>query len=106
MLASELESRLLPNAVYQAETLFRLKQEEAESLEKEVRRGALLRKAADDAIRFAPSRLRIAADLEKAGKIASAIEFYRLIARDVPQTNEGRTAVERIAALEMGSKSP
>jgi RNA polymerase sigma factor (sigma-70 family) len=100
VLAAELESRFVPDEVFQSEALTRARLDEEEARRAEQQREAQLQRVAADAKRFAPTRLRLAADLEKAGKIAGALEFYRLIAREVPETEEGRSAAERIASLQ------
>jgi RNA polymerase sigma factor (sigma-70 family) len=104
VLAADLESRFVPDDVFQAEALTRARLVEDEARHVEQQREARLQKVAADAARFAPSRLRLAADLEKAGKIEGALEFYRLIVREVPNSEEGRSAAERIAALQPRSR--
>ena len=64
------------------------------------------RQIAAAARKLAPMRLLMASQLEKAGRIAGSLEWYRLIARDAPDTDEGRSAVERISILQLGKKSP
>ena len=55
-------------------------------------------KPVDRAARAA-SQLRAAQNLEKAGKSAGALEFYRKIVKDYPGTPQAKTAAARIEAL-------
>jgi YHS domain-containing protein len=55
--------------------------------------------AAKSAARAA-TKLRLGQDLEKAGKTAPAIQFYREVVKDYPGTSQARTAAARIKALE------
>ena len=59
------------------------------------------RKNAEAAARRARMKFPVARDLEKMGKIAGAIDFYRTIVRESPESEEGRTAAARIDALEL-----
>ncbi len=106
VLAAELESRLLSDEAREAEALVRARRDEAEA--REVERIAEVRreKIAAEASKIAPARLQMATNLERAGKITGALDFYRLIAREVPDSEEGRKAIERIAALGSYPKQP
>jgi hypothetical protein len=53
----------------------------------------------EDAIRRAASRLHTAQLLEKMGKTQGALEFYRAVVREAPDSPPGRTAAERIRLL-------
>jgi CxxC motif-containing protein (DUF1111 family) len=55
--------------------------------------------AAAAALLRAETRLRAAQSLERLGKIPAALEYYREIVHDVPDSAPGRSAAERIAAL-------
>ena len=106
LLAADLESRFEPAQVPQVEAVVRAGQLQAEAMEAERRREAALKKLVDDAMRFAPARLRMATNLERAGKLKAALEFYRLVAREFPDSEPGRSAARRIAELESAPKSP
>ncbi len=99
VLAAELEARIKPDAVRQAEAQLRQAREEAEAREIRDQAENRRRQLAEVAAKRAPGQLRIAINLEKSGKVAGALEFYRMIARDAPNTKEGRASVGRIAAL-------
>jgi hypothetical protein len=58
----------------------------------------------EDVVRRAASRLHTAEMLEKMGKTQGALEFYREVAREAPDSVPGRTAVGRIKLL--GGKLP
>jgi YHS domain-containing protein len=47
----------------------------------------------------AASQLRLGQNLEKTGKTAAAIQFYRDVVKDYPGTSEAKTAAARIKAL-------
>ncbi|AGA28982.1 YHS domain-containing protein [Singulisphaera acidiphila] len=47
----------------------------------------------------AASQLRLAQNLEKSGKTAAALQYYRAVAKDYAGTPEAKTAAERIKAL-------
>ena len=106
VLAAELESRLVPDEAREAEALVRARRDEAEA--REVERIAEVRreKIAAGASKIAPARLQMATNLEMAGKITGALDFYRLLASEVPNSEEGRKAIERIAALGSQPKQP
>ncbi len=55
--------------------------------------------AREDGEHRSASRLRMARALERMGKPAGALEFYREIVRDAPGTDAARTAAARIKAL-------
>jgi hypothetical protein len=48
--------------------------------------------------------LKIAMTLEKKGKISGALEFYSKVARESPDTPEGRKAAARVAALRRAAR--
>jgi hypothetical protein len=43
--------------------------------------------------------MQVARNLEKSGKINTALKFYAKVAREAPDTEEGREAAARIAEL-------
>jgi hypothetical protein len=57
------------------------------------------RQREEEAAKLAHTRLKIALTLEKKGKITGALEFYNKVARESPNTDEGRKAAARVAAL-------
>ena len=106
ILAAELESRIVPDEVRASEARVRKQREKAAAREERIQREAERQKLADLALRRAQRQLPIAVNLERTGKIAGALEFYRTIAREVPDTDEGRTAAERIDVLKPQNDSP
>jgi RNA polymerase sigma factor (sigma-70 family) len=99
VLAAELESRRGPDQDRQAETLLRSRRDEAEAREVERQAEVRRQRIAAEAARIAPTRFQMATNLEKAGKVTGALEFYRLIVSEIPDSEEGQKAKERIAAL-------
>ena len=63
-------------------------------------KAAELSKAAADAPAKAASLLRLGQNLEKTGKNAAALTYYRRIAKLYADTPSAKTADERIKALE------
>jgi YHS domain-containing protein len=57
-------------------------------------------KAKDDPSTKAARELKLGQDLEKAGKKAPALDHYRTVVKDYPDTDAARTAADRIKALE------
>ncbi|MDR3634769.1 MAG: sigma-70 family RNA polymerase sigma factor [Isosphaeraceae bacterium] len=106
VLAAELEARLEPDEVRRAEALVRRQREEAALREERDQRDARRRQRAAEAAKRAQTQLPIAVSLEKLGKTAGALEFYREIAREAPDTDEGRSAAARMAAILTGERSP
>jgi RNA polymerase sigma factor (sigma-70 family) len=100
ILASELESRVEPDDVREAEAEVRKQRAKVAAREERKHREAERRKLAELTVKRAQNQLPIAVNLEKSGKIAGALEFYRAIARDAPDTVEGRIATIRIDSLE------
>ncbi len=47
----------------------------------------------------AASQLRLGQNLEKSGKTAAALQYYRDVVKDFPGTPEAKTAAARIKAL-------
>ncbi len=106
MLAAELESRIEPEEVRQAEALVRRRREESEALEVVRQAEAHARQLVAAAAKRAPGQFLMGAELEKAGKIGGALEFYRQITREAADTEAGRSSAARIAALGSRAKSP
>jgi RNA polymerase sigma factor (sigma-70 family) len=106
MLASELEAQIEPDEVRQAEALVRKQKEEADALEVAKQAEARRRELLASAMRRAPGQFLMAVNLEKAGKIAGALEFYRTIVREARDSEEGRASVARIADLLKNPKAP
>jgi RNA polymerase sigma factor (sigma-70 family) len=104
VLAAELESRFVPEESRQAELLVRIRREEAEAREVERKREADRRQLAEQAAKLAPGRFQRAWDLERAGKKTVALEYYRRVVREAPETEEARSAAERINALQPPAK--
>ena len=106
VLAAELEARFVPEAERQAEALVRRQREEIEAQEVERQAEARRQQVAAQAAKLAPTRFRLASNLERAGKIEAALEYYRQIAWDAPKSKEGRSAAARIATLLAPPMSP
>ena len=105
VLAAELESRFVPEEARQAEALVRQRREVEEAREQERHQATVRQQLAAEAARRAPTRFQMATNLEKVGNYTSALEYYRLIASEAPDTEEARSALVRIAALQPPSKS-
>ena len=106
VLAAELEARIEPDAVREAEALIRKQRDEVARREEQARREAARRRLAAEVVKRAQGQFPIALALEKMGRTAGALEFYRAIVRDAPDTEEGRAAAARISALEKQAQSP
>jgi CxxC motif-containing protein (DUF1111 family) len=106
ILAADLESRIEQEDRLAPETLVRRRREEAVAREQAQWHEAQHRRRAEVAARRAQVRFPAARDLEKMGKIAGALDYYREIAHQAPDTEEGRLAAERIAALNTRPGSP
>jgi mono/diheme cytochrome c family protein len=106
ILASELESRIKPDAVREAEARIRKQRERAAVRDEEKQNEARRNKRIAEAAKRAQIQLPIATNLERVGKLTGALEFYREIAREAPDTEEGRTAIARIASLRILPASP
>ncbi len=63
-------------------------------------------KQVEEVAKRARARYAVAQDLEKLNKIAGALDFYRKIVRDAADTEEGRRAAARIAALTTRPAAP
>ena len=69
-------------------------------------RDAQRRRRALEAAKRARVQIPIAQNLEKMGKFAGAMAFYREIARQAEGTDEGRLAASRIAEITSRPDSP
>ncbi|SIO61389.1 RNA polymerase sigma factor, sigma-70 family [Singulisphaera sp. GP187] len=99
MLAAELESRIVPDEVRDAEALVRKEREEAADREERQQSEDRRRRLVAAAAKRAQQKLPIALNLERSGKIPGALKYYREIALEAPDTEEGRSAVARISVL-------
>jgi RNA polymerase sigma factor (sigma-70 family) len=104
--AAELETRLQIEAQDAPESVIRHRREEALARGRKQRIAAQRRKQVLDAAARARVRLPLAQALEKMGKTAGALDYYRQIASDAPDSDEGRLASARIAAIGSKSDSP
>jgi hypothetical protein len=104
--ATEFETRLEMEAKGTPEAIVRHRREEALARGRKERVAAQRRKQVFDANARARVRLPLAQALEKMGKTAGALDYYRQIASEAPDSNEGRLASARIAAIEPQKNSP
>ena len=98
MLAAEMELRFEQQEERTPESLVRRRWAETVARGEWQRREDQRRQREEEAVRLAHTRLHIARNLEKKGKITGALEFYNKIAREAPDTDEGREAATRVAA--------
>jgi RNA polymerase sigma factor (sigma-70 family) len=99
MLAAEMESRFEREEERTPESLVRRRWAEAVARGEWQRREDQRRQRAEEAARLARGRLQIARALEKKGKFTGALEVYGRVVRETPESDEGRTAAARSAAL-------
>jgi RNA polymerase sigma factor (sigma-70 family) len=99
ILAAERESRIEQKEQPVPESLMRRQREEATARDTEQWREAHRRRLTEQALNRARAQIPIALALEKMGRITGALEFYTKIAREVPNTEEGRLAAARVATL-------
>src|SRR5262249_31882151 len=99
VLAAEMESRFEQEEQSTPESLRRRRWGEALARGERHRREEEQRRHAEQVARRARVRFPLARALEKKGKIRGALFFYNEIAREAPDTEEGRRAAARIAAL-------
>jgi hypothetical protein len=99
VLAARMESRFEQEEERTPESLVRRRWEEAVARGEWQRREEQQRRRAEEAAKRARARILIARTLEKKGKITGALEFYSKIVREAPDTEEGRQAAARVAAL-------
>jgi RNA polymerase sigma factor (sigma-70 family) len=106
MLASELEERVEPAADREAEALVRKQRAEAAAQEAERKRDGERRRQAAALSRRARAQWPLAVNLDRSGKRAAALDYYRTIARDAPGTPEAKQAAARLAELRGQSDAP
>jgi hypothetical protein len=106
MLAAEMERRIEPQERRIPQTVVRRRMENAGPRDEQEWRDAQRRRLALEAAKRARVQIPIAESLEKIGKTAGALNFYREIARQAAGTDEGRLAAARIAALSARTGSP
>jgi hypothetical protein len=99
MLAAEMESQFEREEERTPESLVRRRWSEAVARGEWQRREDERRQRAEEAARRARARMQIAWTLEKKGKITGALEFYGKVARESPDTEEGRKAAARLVVL-------
>jgi len=99
LLAAELESRVELEERDAPEAVIRHRRDEALARGRQQRIAAHRRKHVIDAATRARARLPLAQALEKMGKTTGALDYYRQIASDSPDSAEGRLASARIAVI-------
>jgi RNA polymerase sigma factor (sigma-70 family) len=110
VLAADLETRAQAEDSYEPESAVRQRRDEAaargEREWNELRRRRREREAAEHRRRLAEQaavharvQMTFARALDKAGNITGALKYYRAIARESPDSEDGQRAVARIAAL-------
>jgi hypothetical protein len=105
VLAAELESEFELEEERTPESLVRRRWAEAVARGQMQQHEEQERQRAQAAARLARVRLQVARNLEKSGKIYNALKFYARIARECPDTDEGREATARIAAIRRARES-
>ncbi|MGO9469169.1 MAG: di-heme oxidoredictase family protein, partial [Isosphaeraceae bacterium] len=106
MQAAELESRIELEERDKPETIVRHRREEALVRGRKQRVAAQRREHVLDAAARARVRLPLAQALEKMGKTAGALDYYRQIASDAPDSEAGRLATARIAEISTQTGPP
>jgi RNA polymerase sigma factor (sigma-70 family) len=106
VLAAEMESRFEQEEQTTPESLVRRRWDEALARGQRQRREEEQRRHAEEVARRAKVRFPLARALEKKGKFRGALFFYHEIAREAPDTEEGRRAAARIAALRTTNDLP
>ncbi len=99
VLAAEMEARLEREERPGPEGSVRQRREREVARDEQLWHEAQRRRRAQEAAKRARVQIPIAQNLEKMGKFAGAMAFYREIARQAEGTDEGRLAVARIAEL-------
>jgi hypothetical protein len=103
---SDLEARLEQEEKSLPEAIVRRRRELAEARDQARWREAQRQKAAVESAERAKMRFPLAQNLDRMGKTSAALDYYTEIARDAPDTEEGRRAAERIAVLAPAAQSP
>ncbi len=107
VLASEMESLIdNPEDPATPENIVRNGRERALARDEQRWREDQRRARAQQAAKRAKVQLPLAQALEKMDKITGALNYYREIAREAPDTVEGRLAISRITALTARTGSP
>jgi len=106
MQGAELEARIELEEQDAPEAHVRHRREQALARGRKQRLQTQRRSQALDAATRARVRLPLAQALEKAGKTAGALDYYRQIASDAPDSEAGRRAAARIAAISTQTGSP
>jgi RNA polymerase sigma factor (sigma-70 family) len=96
-LAAAMESQFEQEEERTPESLVRRRWAEAVARGEWQQREDQRRRHAEEAVRLARVRFQVARNLEKNGKINAAWKFYARIAREAPDTDEGREAAARVA---------
>ncbi len=104
MLAADLESRIAKQR--EPEERMRRQREEAVARDQQKWKEAKRREREQEALKRIKAKLPIARSLERQGRTRGAITFYREIAREAPNTDEGRQAAQRINALTTRDVTP
>jgi RNA polymerase sigma factor (sigma-70 family) len=104
--AAELETRIQIEGQDAPESVVRHRREETLARGRKQRIATQRRKQVLDAAARARVRLPMAQALEKMGKTTGALDYYRQIASDAPDSEEGRVASARIAAIGPQANSP
>ena len=99
VLAAELEAEFEVEEEGTPESLVRRRWAEAVARGQRQQHEEQERQRAQAAARLASVRMQVARNLEKSGKIYNALKAYARIARECPDTDEGREATARIAAI-------
>jgi hypothetical protein len=102
LLAAELESRIAKER--EPEERVRRQREEAVAREVQEFREAKRREQAEESLKRVKAKLPLARSLERMGRTSGAIKFYREIASQAPDTDEGRLATQRINALTISTR--
>jgi RNA polymerase sigma factor (sigma-70 family) len=106
MEGAELESRIELEERDAPEAHVRHRREQALARGRKQRLDTQRRNQSLDAATRARVRLPLAQALEKMGKTAGALDYYRQIATDAPDSEAGRLASARIAAISTQTGSP
>jgi RNA polymerase sigma factor (sigma-70 family) len=96
-LAAELEADFELEEERTPESLVRRRWAQAVARGEQQRREEEQRQRAHEAARLARVRMQVARNFEKGGKFNNALKFYARVARESPDTDEGREAAARIA---------
>ena len=99
VLAAQREAQAIPDARWRAESAVRLDREAVEAEQVRAKAEARRVEQAEAAMRRAQRSFQFAVNLERSGKFAAAVAYYREVVRDVPTAEEGRVALDRIADL-------